>query len=83
MNDQASPTKELFASVTKMPAIYSNLDWEIGTYRWLIFNRKTNGFETCLLKVRSRWVIDLEKFEAWLRSNETTPTIPKKKWKRV
>lgn len=82
MNHQDSTTKERFASVAKMPALYSSLDWEIGTYRWLIFNRETNGFKSCLLKVQSRWVIDLEKFEAWLTSNEA-PSTPKRNWNRV
>lgn len=84
MNDQGSTTGKRFASVSNMPAIYSDLGWEIGTFRWLIFNRDTNDFKVCLLKVGSRWVIDMDKFETWLQSNSTPPpTNSNRKWNRI
>ncbi len=55
-----------------MPENYPHLGWSIPTYRWLIFNRRENGFSTCLLKVGTKWVIDLEQFESWLDSHQET-----------
>lgn len=33
--------------------------------RWLIFNRKTNGFDRCILRVGKRIFIDTRQLEAW------------------
>lgn len=33
--------------------------------RWLIFNRETNGFDRCILRVGKRIFIDTRQLEAW------------------
>ena len=58
--------RKQFSSINKMPKHYSQLDWGVGTYRWLVFNRHTNGFKKCLIKIGNRWVIDLDCFESWM-----------------
>lgn len=37
-----------------------------GSLRWLIFQRKTNGFDHCVLPVGRRLFIDLEALKQWL-----------------
>ncbi len=36
-----------------------------GALRWLIFNRKTNGFDRCILRVGRRIFIDTRQLEIW------------------
>lgn len=36
--------------------------------RFLLFNSKTNGFESCVQRVGRRVLIDAEKFEQWVSS---------------
>jgi hypothetical protein len=38
--------------------------------RWLIFNAKQNGFETVVLRVGRRVLIDLDRFEEWLSGTQ-------------
>jgi hypothetical protein len=66
---QSERTRKQYSSVNGMPEWYKHLDWDIGTYRWLIFNRQTNGFNQCLIKIGNRWVIDLDCFENWLEQH--------------
>ena len=37
-------------------------------FRWLRFN-DTDGFNTCVIKVGRRVLIDTERFESWLQSH--------------
>ncbi len=39
------------------------------TIRWWIFNAKTSGFDSCLLRIGGRIFIDRSAFEAWLESH--------------
>lgn len=38
-----------------------------GSLRWLIFNRKFNGFEKVLIRVGRKILLDEEKLVEWLR----------------
>ena len=72
-NEHAATSKETrpkrFSSLNKMPSLYQELGWGIGTYRWFVFHRKTNGFNQCLIKIGSRWAVDLDRFEEWMESH--------------
>jgi hypothetical protein len=75
---QVNTTNKRYSSVANMPGQYPELDWTVATYRWLIFNKNDNGFANCLLKVRTRLIIDLDKFEAWLEGQSlSTKSVPK------
>ena len=37
-----------------------------GSLRWLIFQRKTNGFDRCVLYIGRRLYIDIEALRLWL-----------------
>ena len=39
------------------------------TVRWWIYNGKSNGFETCVIRIGSRIYIDKEKFVQWVESH--------------
>lgn len=41
-----------------------------GGVRSLIFNREKNGFDQCMIKLRKKILIDLEKFDAWIQSHK-------------
>jgi hypothetical protein len=74
-NDPLPPTtqkdkpRKRFAAINKMPIIYEDLDWNIGSYRWFVFNRESNGFNACLIKIGNRWAVDLDCFESWMEEH--------------
>ena len=37
--------------------------------RYLIFNSKKNGLDTCLIKIGKRILVDLSAFETWIISH--------------
>ena len=41
----------------------------LGQWRWIIFNSKTNGLESSIVKIGRRVYIDTDGFDAWLVSN--------------
>ncbi len=43
-----------------------------GSLRWLIFRRKTNGFDRCVLHLGRRLYIDLEALRNWLAEHRGT-----------
>ena len=45
-----------------------------GSLRWLIFRRKTNGFDRCVLHVGKRLYIDLEALRLWLAEHRSSRT---------
>lgn len=42
----------------------------ISTLRWFRFNGSNNGFNDCVLKIGRKLLIDVNKFEIWLSSQE-------------
>lgn len=40
--------------------------------RWWIFNSKTNGFNTCLIRIGGRVYVDKARFESWVNSQRVT-----------
>jgi hypothetical protein len=52
-----------------------------GTVRWWIFIGNQNNFESCILRIGRKILIDREKFEYWLTTNP--PAIQKPKPKRT
>ena len=34
--------------------------------RWIIFNKDTNGFSKCVIKIGSKIIIDADAFEQWV-----------------
>ncbi len=57
-------TKRL-ATVKNVAALYPNAFNE-SSIRWLIFNRKANGFEKCVRHIGKKVLIDLDAFEKWI-----------------
>ncbi len=45
-----------------------------GSLRWLIFRRKTNGFDRCVLHVGRRLYIDLEVLRQWFAEHRGSRT---------
>jgi len=42
--------------------------WTEASLRWLIFNRKKNGFDSVLVEPPGRVLIDIVRFDEWLES---------------
>ena len=40
-----------------------------GSLRWLIFQRETNGFDRCVIRIGRRLYIDLRQLRQWLAEN--------------
>jgi hypothetical protein len=51
--------------VKKLPELYPNAFTE-SSIRWLIFNEHVNGFNTCVRRLGSKVLIDLDAFESWI-----------------
>lgn len=45
------------------------------TIRWWIYNRKTNGFRACIIRIGKRIFIDRVKFTAWLETHRPPPDV--------
>lgn len=52
--------------------------------RWILFHRDTNGASSFVLKVNSKIIIDVEKWELWLqkKNDEQNPQLEKKEENR-
>lgn len=53
-----------FATVNQTSQIYPA--FTVSSLRYLIFNRKTNGFDKCIYRVGRKILIDVDLFEAWI-----------------
>ena len=53
-------------SVKNFPSMYPGAEFTESSIRWLIANKKTNGFSSCIVRVGKKILIDLDKFEGWL-----------------
>lgn len=63
MSNEKKPTRR-FATVNQTSQIYPA--FTVSSLRYLIFNRKTNGFDKCICRVGRKIVIDVDLFEAWI-----------------
>jgi hypothetical protein len=58
------------ADFTKLSSVRKvskdNPEFSEPSLRWIIFNAKTNGLESALVRVGSRVYIDTERFNEWL-----------------
>lgn len=52
-------------SVKEAAKTYRNAFSE-ASFRWLIFNEKTNGFSSCVRRIGRKVLIDLDAFESWI-----------------
>ncbi len=59
------PDLQSLRTVRQLCEEYPQLFTE-GSLRWIIFRRKTNGFDRCVLHVGRRLFIDLEELRQWL-----------------
>ena len=59
------PDLQSLKTVRQLCEEYPHLFTE-GSLRWLIFRRKTNGFDRCVLHIGRRLYIDLEALRHWL-----------------
>jgi len=53
-----------FATVNQTSEIYPA--FTVSSLRYLIFNRKTNGFDKCIYRVNRKILIDLDLLETWI-----------------
>lgn len=54
------------SSIKKLAEVhYPYLTTESG-WRWILFNRETNGFAKCVIKRGRRVYVDLDLVDAWL-----------------
>lgn len=53
------------STVKNIPNLYPGLFSE-SSIRWLLFNRRKNGFSSCVRKMGFRLLIDLDEFEKWI-----------------
>jgi len=53
-------------SVKNFPSVYPGADFTESSIRWLIHNRKKNGFDMCMIRLGRKILIDLDKFEEWI-----------------
>lgn len=44
-----------------------------GSLRWLVFNAASNGFDTAIVRVGRRVLIDVPKLNDWLEANRAVP----------
>lgn len=60
-----------YSTVRKLPTLpeYENAELSEGGIRWWIFNAETNGFDDCILRVGSKLLIILPRFDKWLESH--------------
>lgn len=59
-------TPRRIASVKNTPLKYPDSGLTESSIRWLIFNARDNGFDSCIVRLGRRVFIDLDKFEQWL-----------------
>lgn len=62
-------------SVKNFPACYPDAGFTESSIRWLIFNKKKNGFGMCVIKVGRKVLIDLDRFEKWVDTGGDKPRI--------
>jgi hypothetical protein len=55
-----------YSTVSKLPQLYPA--FTIGGLRHLIFNEESNGFNTCVIRVGRKILIDLDRFETWIEN---------------
>lgn len=53
------------ATIKQAAKLYKGIFSE-ASFRWMIFNEKTNGFSVCLRRIGRRVLIDLDDFEKWI-----------------
>jgi len=58
-----------FLTVRQLPEHYPAFSQS--SIRWLIFNSEINGFNGCFHRIGRKIVIDCEKFEAWIGSQNS------------
>lgn len=56
------------ATAVKYPAFSES------SLRWLLFNRETNGFNRCVVRIGRRVLIDETELVAWLRNQREART---------
>ena len=61
-------TLDRLLSPAKLIERYSGLGLTEGSLRWALYNRERNGLSNCVVRRgRKRLLIDVDRFEAWLR----------------
>jgi hypothetical protein len=61
-NEKKQPRR--FATVNQTSEIYPA--FTVASLRYLIFHRKTNGFDKCIFRIGRKVLIDVDLFEAWI-----------------
>jgi len=64
MTELQQPTQRRFLTVRQAAQTYPAMTE--GALRWLRFNGSKNGFDSCVLNVGRRVLIDADLFEKWL-----------------
>ena len=54
------------STVKKLPLLYPDASFTESSVRWLIFNSRENGFDSCIRRIGRKVLIDVEAFEEWL-----------------
>ena len=57
-----------FLTVAALAEKYPRAGLSEASIRWLLFNREHNGFNTCVVRVGRKVLIDEAEFVAWLRA---------------
>ena len=63
MSNEKKPNRR-FATVNQTSEIYPA--FTVASLRYLIFHRKTNGFDKCIFRIGRKVLIDVDLFEAWI-----------------
>ncbi len=66
----ANPNKRL-ATVKQAAQLYPALTES--SFRWLIFNSKHYHFDSCLIRIGRKVLLDLDSFEAWIEKYKDMP----------
>lgn len=65
MSNTPSSSRRL-SSVKNLPGKYPDAGFTESSIRWLIFNGNENGFNSCVVRLGRKVLIDLEKFEQYM-----------------
>lgn len=69
-DEDLNPTSLWLVTPSTLPAHYPHSQIKESTVRYWLANAESNGFDTCVIRMGRRILIDLKKFEAWLVGNQ-------------
>lgn len=61
-------SQKRWSTVKCVPAQYPEANFTEGSIRWWIFNSTENGFNSCIVRIGRKVLIDLDKFEQWIEN---------------